>query len=107
MASSTAAASSFGRTTSRMGSIQSETIVHFLPSHCWTAASPLPSWFSQVTRSGRTRPLNPSSSRRFSVTFRFSMPHRTCSPVKGLLPNRVIARRIASVSSMALMIVRL
>src|SRR5262249_29813656 len=72
--SSTAAVSSLGRTTSRIGVIQSETIVHFLPSHCWISTGPLPSWSSHVTLTGCVKPFNPIWSRRASVTFRCSYP---------------------------------
>src|SRR2546428_230976 len=52
LASSTASASSFGRTTSRMTGTQSDTMVHFLPSHCSKSTGPEPSWSSQVTLTG-------------------------------------------------------
>src|SRR3989475_5907937 len=74
LASSTASASSFGRTTSRMTGTQSDTMVHFLPSHCSKSTGPEPSWSSQVTLTGCVKPFMPSSSRRLSVRFRCSNP---------------------------------
>ncbi len=69
------------------GATQSDTMFHFLPSHCWNSTGPLPSWSSHVTFTGWVKPFMPSWSSRCSVRFRFSKPQRTCSPVSGLLPN--------------------
>src|SRR6266545_1524728 len=74
-----------------MGAIQSDTMFHFLPSHCWIITGPLPSWSSQVTLTGCVKPLRPIWSSRASVMFTFSSPQRTCSPVSALLPNLAIA----------------
>ena len=105
--SSTAAASIFGRTTSRIGATHSDTIVHFLPSHCSNSTGPLPSWSSHVTFTACVKPFMPSSSSRLSVRFRFSKPQRICSVVGGLLPNFAMAVRIASTVNMALTMPRL
>ena len=102
-----AALSIIGRTTSFMGEIQSLTMFHFLPSHCWKITGPLVSWSRQLTFNGRAMPTIPSFFSRCLVRFKFSRPQRTCSPVMGLLPYFPMAVRTASVLYIAFTIVRL
>jgi hypothetical protein len=91
-----------------MGEIQSDTMSHFLPSHCWMRTGPFPSWSSHVTLMGDMKPFMPSSSKRLSVRARFSKPQRTCSLVGAvLLPYFTSAVRMASADSIALAMPRL
>src|SRR6266571_3894052 len=97
-----AAASIIGRTSFWSESIQSETKFQALPSHWKTRAVAMPTWLAQVTFSGLIRPSNPSFWSLSPVRSRFSRPQRTCSPVKGLLPNLPCAVRTASTANIAL-----
>src|SRR6266545_952826 len=89
-----------GRTSSRSGWIQSVITFHWLPSHCWNLTAPPPSWSRQLTFNACMKFAAPSSLRRASLICRFSMPHRTCSPVSGFLPYFSCALRIPSTVTM-------
>src|ERR1051326_5570251 len=97
-----AAASIIGRTSFWSESIQSETKFQPLPSHWKTRAVALPAWLGQATFNGLRRPANPSLASLSAGRSRFSRPQRTCSPVKGFLPNFSCAVRTASVANIAL-----
>src|SRR5450830_806940 len=90
-----------------VGAIQSDTTFHLLPSHCWKATRPSPSWLSQLTLMEWNRPLAPRAAARAWSILRFSRPQRTSSPVRVRLPNLAWAMRIASTFRMPLSTPRL
>src|SRR6267378_2080439 len=95
-----AASFTIGAITESSETYQSEVIFQFSPSQVWMRPVWAPSWSAQATLIGRSTPSKPSCLIRSAEMSRFSYPQRTCSPVRGLLPNFACAVRIASTPSM-------
>src|SRR5271166_7080449 len=66
--------STIGRSSFSSGVSQSETKVHFLPSHCWMRTFGSPSWLAQESLSGAISPSKLISLMRLSSRLRFSNP---------------------------------
>src|SRR2546421_8521401 len=96
-----------GLTFSLIGEIQSDTLVHLVPSHSEMNAALWPLWSSQLTFIGEAKPSAPISFKRAAEISSVSSPRRRSVPLISFLPEMRCALRIASAMMMELRTPRL